>query len=180
MTVSEQAGKQDMVITRVFDAPRERVFTAFTEPRLVKKWYGPEGFTAPVIEAELRTGGRYLYCMESPEGIDYWSAGVYREFTPPERIVAIDSFADPEGNIVPASYYGLGGDWPLESEVVISFEEEGGGTRITIRQAGVPGGADLDRVRRMRERSLDRLAQVVDMGDGCRSKAGLGERREED
>lgn len=180
MTVSEQVGKQDMVITRVFDAPRERVFMAYTEPRLVKRWYGPEGFTAPMIEAELRPGGRYLYCMESPEGKEYWSAGVYREFSPPERIVAIDSFADPEGNIVPASYYGLSGDWPLESEVIITFREEGSGTRITIRQAGMPGGADLDNMMVGWNQSLDKLARVVDMRDGCRAKAGLGERREED
>jgi uncharacterized protein YndB with AHSA1/START domain len=98
----------------VFDAPRELVWKAWTDPERMQRWWGPKHFTAPVWKIDLRAGGVYLYCMRSPEGQDYWSTGVYREIVDPERIVCTDSFADEKGNPVPASHYGMGEDWPLE------------------------------------------------------------------
>src|SRR6267378_2706264 len=60
-----------LVITRVFDAPREQVWNAWTDPEQFKKWWGPEHFTAPVSEIDLRVGGTYFNCMRSPDGKDY-------------------------------------------------------------------------------------------------------------
>ena len=102
----------ELVIRRVFDASRELVWKAWTDPERMKRWWGPKNFTAPVCKIDLRVGGAYLYCMRSPEGQDYWSTGVYREIVPQERIVCTDSFADEKGNTVPASHYGMDGDWP--------------------------------------------------------------------
>lgn len=106
--------KKESAITRVFDAPREKAWKAWTDPEGVKKRWGPKNFTAPHISIDLRVGGAYLYCMRSPDGKDYWSTGVYREIVPLERLVLTDSFADEKGNVVPASHYGMPGDWPLE------------------------------------------------------------------
>src|SRR5512145_956811 len=92
----------ELVITRVFDAPRELVWKAWTDPERFKLWWGPESFTAPACEIDLRVGGKYLACMRSPEGQDYWSTGVYRDIVPMKRIVYTDSFADDKGNVVPA------------------------------------------------------------------------------
>lgn len=161
MTTMEQAERRELVVSRSFNAPREQVWKAFTDPTMVKRWWGPKGFTAPVIESEPKAGGRYLYCMRSPDGKDYWSAGWFKEFTPPERLVAIDSFADREGNIVPASTYGLSGDWPLETEMTITFEEEDGGTRLTMREKDVPGGPDHDASIQGWNESMDKLAEVL-------------------
>jgi len=161
MTTTEQAERRELVVARSFNAPREQVWEAFTDPAMVKRWWGPKGFTAPVIESEPKAGGRYLYCMRSPEGKDYWSAGWFKEFSPPERLVAIDSFADREGNIVPASTYGLSGDWPLETEMTITFEEEDGGTRLTMRERDVPGGPDRDASIQGWNESMDKLAEVL-------------------
>lgn len=161
MTAAEQVEKQELRVVRTFDAPREKVWRAYTEPSLVRRWWGPKGFTAPIVESELRPGGRYLYCMRSPDGKDYWSAGWFKEFSPPERIVAIDSFADREGNIVPASYYGLSGDWPLEAEMVITFEEEGGKTRMTMRQPDVPAGPDRNNAIQGWNESMDKLEEML-------------------
>ncbi len=135
---------QEIVIKRIFDAPREVVFRAWTEPELAMRWWGPKGFTTPFCKMDLRVGGKYLNCMRSPEGQDYWSTGVYREIVEPERIVCTDSFADSEGNLVPASHYGMGGDWPLELLVTVTFEEHEGTTKLTLRHSGIPAGENRD------------------------------------
>jgi len=97
----------ELHITRFFNASREFLWRAWTEPEHVMQWWGPKGFTSPFCRIDLRVGGSYLYCMRSPEGQDFWSTGVYLEIVPMDRIVATDSFADEKGNVVPASYYGM-------------------------------------------------------------------------
>jgi len=134
------ATERGLVIERVFDAPVQLVWEAWTDPEHLKRWFGPKDFTAPVIKNDLRVGGKYLYCMRSPEGKEYWSTGFYREVVEFERIVASDSFADADGNVVPASHYGMPGDFPLEMIATVTFEDLGGKTKITINQAGMPAG----------------------------------------
>ena len=106
--------KQEIIITREFDAQREFVWKALTYPERVKRLWGPKGFASPVAKIDFCDGGTSLVCMRSPEGKDYWSTGIYREIVEPERIVSTDSFSDAEGNVVPASYNGMSRDWPLE------------------------------------------------------------------
>lgn len=128
--------EQELVITRVFDAPRERVFKAWTEPEYFARWWGPEGYTTPHCTIDLRPGGKWHCCMRSPEGEDIWCGGVYREIVAPERIVCTDYFADEEGGMVEPSHYGMG-DWPTEVLMTITFEEQDGRTKLTVHQ-GVP------------------------------------------
>ena len=129
-----------LVIERVFDAPRELVWKAWTDPEQVMRWWGPKGYTSPFSEIDLRVGGRYLWCMRSPEGQDLWSTGVYREIVPFERIVCTNSFSDEKGNVVPASHYGISGDIPLETLGTVTFEEIDGKTKLTLRHEGLPAG----------------------------------------
>ncbi len=68
-----------LIITRVFDAPRELVWRTWTDPEHFKRWWGPKDFTAPVARMDVRVGGTYLWCMRSPEGQNYWTTGTYRE-----------------------------------------------------------------------------------------------------
>jgi len=124
----------------------------------VKCWRGPAGFTAPAARIDLRVGGRYLYAMRSPEGQDFWSIGVYRELVENERIVATDSFSDAEGNVVPASRYGMSGDWPAELTVTVTLEEADGRTRLTLRHEGFPDRENRDLARAGWSQSLDKLA----------------------
>lgn len=151
----------ELTITRVFDAPRELVWKAWTEPERVKRWWGPKGFTSPVIKIDLRVGGEYLSCMRSPEGQDFWSKGIFREIVAPERLVMTDSFADKEGNTVPASYYGMSGDWPLEMLVTVMFEEQEGKTKLTLKHSGIEGISDTDRdnMKQGWSQSFDKLAE---------------------
>jgi uncharacterized protein YndB with AHSA1/START domain len=84
---------QEIVMTRVFNAPRKLVFEAMTKPELVKKWLlGPPGWTMPVCEIDLRVGGTYRYVWRNADGSEMGMGGVYREIVRPERIVATEMF----------------------------------------------------------------------------------------
>ena len=152
---------KDLIITRIFDAPRELVWKAWTVPELAMRWWGPEGFTAPVIKIDLRVGGKYLYAMRSPDGKDFWSTGVYRELVPPERIVATDSFSDEKGNVVPASHYGMTGDWPSELLATMTFEDQKGKTKFTLRHEGLPPGEMTESAKAGWNGSFDKLEKVL-------------------
>ena len=135
------SSRRTLVIDRVFDAPRELVWKAWTDPEMAKRWWGPRGFVAPAAEIDLRVGGKYLFAMQSPEfnnGEPIWSTGVYREIVPYERLVCTDSFADEKGNVVPATHYGMTEDFPLEMLVTVELEEIDGKTKLTLRHEGMP------------------------------------------
>ncbi|MGE5456807.1 MAG: SRPBCC family protein [Methanococcaceae archaeon] len=162
MTESNQKTEdQELIITRVFDAPRNRVWEVWTEPEHVMEWWGPEGFTAPIIKTDFRVGGKSLFCMRSPEGEDFWSTGVYQEIVEQEKIVTTDSFSDAQGNVVPASHYGMSGDWPLELLVTVTFEEDGGKTKLTLRHEGFPDRENRDLAKAGWNESLDKLVEYL-------------------
>ena len=97
VTRSSAAGEtaqRELVITRVFDAPRALVFKAWTEPDRLVRWWGPQGFTTPFCTMDLRPGGAVRFCMRSPEGTDHWLQGVYREIVAPERLVCTWAWED--------------------------------------------------------------------------------------
>jgi uncharacterized protein YndB with AHSA1/START domain len=150
--------EQELTITCVFDAPRKLVWRAWTEPERVKQWWGPKHFTAPTCALDFRVGGTYLFCMRSPEGQDYWSTGEYREIVPMDRIVYTDSFADENGNQVPASHYGLGGNWAAELLVTLTFEDYEGKTKFTLRHTGIPAGEMRELTAEGWNGSFDKLA----------------------
>ncbi len=139
----------------------------------MKLWWGPRRFTAPFIRIDLRVGGRYLYCMRSPKGRDFWSTGVYREIDPLKRIVSTDSFADEKGNIVPASHYGMSGDWPRELLVTVTFEEHDGRTTLTLRHAGIPAGEMSNLAEAAWNESFDKLEKVLEEEKSRRVKTIL-------
>lgn len=138
-------GNKGIVIERVFDAPREAVWKAWTDEELAKKWRGPNGFTAPSIKIDLRVGGKYVFCMHGPKGSewdrDMYSAGVYKEIVPPDpsnpsgqgKLVVTDYFSDEEGNMVEPSAEGQDSNFPKESTVTVLFEELDGGPSTTLR-----------------------------------------------
>ena len=152
---------RDLVITRQFDAPRRLVWKAWTEPEYFTRWWGPKDYTAPAAKIDLRVGGAYLACMRSAEGKDFWSTGTYREIAEPQRLVVTDSFADPDGKVVPASYYGMPGDWPMETQIVVTLDEHDGKTTMTLRHVGIPATEMGDMCAKGWNESLDKLADVL-------------------
>lgn len=174
-----KAVARELVITRVFDAPRELVWKAWTDPEHMMRWWGPKDFTSPACKIDFRVGGKYLFCMRSPEGRDFWSTGVYREIVPLERIVCTDSFADEDGNVVPASHYGMGDDFPLEVLVTVTFEEHDGKTKMTLRHVGVPAGEMGELTGAGWSQSFDKLANTLSQGETPSANTTFLIRREE-
>src|SRR5882672_10981167 len=83
---------REVLITRVFNAPRRLVFEAMTKPEHVKNWYGPCVFTLALCEIDLRPGGKWRYVLRAPDGSEHGFTGVYREIVAPERIVATENY----------------------------------------------------------------------------------------
>jgi uncharacterized protein YndB with AHSA1/START domain len=156
---SEKEQTEQVLITRVFDAPRGVVFKAWTECERLMRWWGPKGFATPFCKIDLRPEGVFHYCMRSPEGRDYCGKGVYREIVEPERIIFTDFFVDEEGNPVPATHYGMSPDWPQEALVTVTFAEHEGKTKLTLQHAlGSVPTSERDMCQQGWSESLDKLA----------------------
>ena len=113
---------RELVLTRIFDAPSEKVFRAWTEPELIKQWFAPLPWTTPYAETDVRPGGSNLITMRSPEGEDYPNPGVYLEVVENERLVVTDAYTrawEPS-------------EQPFMT-LILTFEDLGGKTRYTAR-----------------------------------------------
>lgn len=106
----------EIVLTRVFDAPRQMVFDALTRPELLKRWFAPHGWSLPVCEVDLRVGGGFRFVMQRPDGGRTGMRGVWREIAPPERLVHTESFDH----------------FPGESQITTKFDQQSGKTTLTI------------------------------------------------
>jgi uncharacterized protein YndB with AHSA1/START domain len=126
-------------IERVFNAPRQLVWDAWTKPEHIEKWWGPRTYSAPFVTIDARVGGHYLYCMRSSSGEDTWVTGKYLVLDPISRIEFTDSFADEKGNIVSGERYGMP-EMPREMIVRVTFEDLGNKTKMTMTHEGLPAG----------------------------------------
>jgi uncharacterized protein YndB with AHSA1/START domain len=115
----------EIVITRRFEAPPEFVFEAWTAPEHLARWWVPEGFTNPVCEMDVRVGGAWRIVMRAPDGAMYPCRGVYLEIVAPERLVFTNIAVDDEGTAV------------LDGLTTVTFEEEDGTTKLTLRTRAV-------------------------------------------
>lgn len=143
-----------VTFTRLFDAPRELVFRAWTDPGHIARWWGPHNFTNEVRAFEPRPGGRMEIDMIGPDGTVYPGGGTFLEVAEPERLVFRSSALDAEGNVV------------LEDHTTVTFEENDGRTRMTLDAQVVQiSGIGFRYVRGMEEgwaQSLERLGLAVD------------------
>lgn len=130
------------VIERVYDAPRERVWAAWTEAEHLRQWWGPKGFTVSRLKIDLRPGGIMHYCLRMPDGREMWGKFVYREIVKPERLVWINSFSDPEGG---TTVHPMSPSWPREMHTLVTFEDLGGKTRVTVQWTPVEGSSATER-----------------------------------
>ena len=154
----------EFILERKFKVEQERIWKAWTDPKVLKIWWGPKSFTTPVSEIDLRVGGRYLNCMRSPDGKDFWSTGVYKVIIPMSKLVLTDSFADKEGNVVPASHYGMPGIWPLEMFVTIEISEKDGITEMRLTHTGIPEGMASEMTKSGWNESFDKLEEYLETG----------------
>lgn len=155
--VSTDLEKREFVMERIFDAPRELVFKAWSNPDLLKQWWGPKGWTLPVCNVDFRPGGVWHYCMKGPGGEEAWGKAIYREIVEPERIVYADTFSDAEGNQVAGT---------PELLVTVTFTDHNGKTKLTncaqfASAADLQATVDMGMAEGMAE-TFDRLADYLE------------------
>ena len=163
MTKNTVNETERMVITRIFDAPRELVWKAWTDPKYVMQWWGPKGFTAPVCKMDFRVGGKFLWCMKGPDGeVVGWNGGEYFEIVEHEKIVYSMYFADAEGNKVDPAQYGIELEAMDDAHDVVIFEDFGDGqTKLThIGNESMESAKDSGQLEGWNE-ILEKVAAVV-------------------
>jgi uncharacterized protein YndB with AHSA1/START domain len=138
-----------LVVERTFDAPRELVFKVWTDPKHLVHWFGPRGFTLPSCTLDLRPDGAWRICMLSPEGREYWVRGTFREIVEPKRLAF--TWAHEKADGTPGH----------ETLVTVTFDEQGGRTKLTLRQAIFESVEERDSHRGGWTSSLERLAEYV-------------------
>jgi uncharacterized protein YndB with AHSA1/START domain len=148
-----ESSKWDLVITRVFDAPRALVFRAWTETQHVAQWWGPKGFTNPVCEMDLRVGGELRIHMRAPDGVVYPMKGVFEEILPPERLVFVSSALDGAGKSM------------FDILNTVLFAEQDGKTTLTLQARVTSTTAQAPQYLKGMEmgwaQSLDRLEEKL-------------------
>lgn len=150
-TTSIDAGEREreLVITRIFDAPRDLVFQAWTEPGRAARWWGPQGFVTTYCNMDVRPGGAFRVCMRSPAGAEHWKQGVYCEVVEPERLVFTFAWEDAEGK--PGH----------QTLVTVTFAERGDKTELTLHQAVFETVVTRDDHRRGWTSTLQRFAEYL-------------------
>ena len=122
--VATEAESREITITRLFDAPRDLVFKAWTEPEQIARWWGPEGFSVPECDSDPRPGGSLRIVMRGPDGVDYPMTGTFLEVSAPERLV-FESTALLDGKPV------------LEGMNTVTFVDRDGKTEVTLHARAV-------------------------------------------
>ena len=138
---------RDLIMERVFDAPRELLFKVYSDPEHLANWWGPQGWKTENKQFEFKPGGVWHYCMRCMDpnqgdfyGQESWGKGIYQEIIEPEKIVYIDQFSDEEGNVP---------EGMPEMLITLTFVEQGSKTKLIIRNQFA---------------SNEALHQVMDMG----------------
>jgi uncharacterized protein YndB with AHSA1/START domain len=146
--------REEVKITRIFDAPRELVFKMWTDPKLVEKWWGPKDFTNPVCTLDARVGGSIRIVMQGPDGMKYPTRGVFDEIIEPERIVFTNVKEDEEGNA------------ELKVLNTVTFTEENGKTKMTLKAVVImetPAACgSVDGMNVGWNQSIDRFTELVE------------------
>jgi uncharacterized protein YndB with AHSA1/START domain len=136
---SSAAAREEFTISRVVDAPRDRVWKAYTEAERLARWWGPKGFEMISCKVDLRPGGLFHYGMRSPEYGDMWGKFVFREIVAPEKLVFVVSFSDENAGV---TRHPMSATWPLEVLNIVTFEDAGGQTTITVRGGAINASAE--------------------------------------
>ncbi|HEY4009790.1 MAG TPA: SRPBCC domain-containing protein [Acidobacteriaceae bacterium] len=152
-----------LVVTRIFNAPRELVWKAWTDPKYVMQWWGPKGFTSPVCKMDVRVGGKSLFCMKSPDGQECWNGIEYYEIVPYEKIVSLMYFSDADGNKIDPEQLGMEYE-AIEGAYDVTLFEDLGDGRTKLTQIGnepMESARESGQLEGWNE-ILDKVAAVVD------------------
>ena len=152
----------DVVVTRVFDAPVEQVWKAWSESEHVMRWWGPTGFTSPMAKMDFRVGGKSLVCMRAPKefgGQDMFNTWTYQKIDPFERIEFILNFSDKDGNKLNPAKMGLPPGIPEDVPHVITFRKlDDNKTEMTVTEYGYASPQTVNISKSGLEQCLDKMA----------------------
>jgi uncharacterized protein YndB with AHSA1/START domain len=155
----------DVVVTRTFDAPKERVWRAWSDPDQVMTWWGPQGFTSPMCRMDFREGGTTLVCMRSEQGVELYNTWTYRSIEPKDRIEFVNGFADAHGNPVRPAELGLPPVIPAEVPHVVTLSAtDDHTTELTVHESGYPDPQIAEVSRAGMEQCLDKMAVSLRAG----------------
>ena len=161
---ANKVAKEDLVITRILDAPIELVWKAWTAPEHVKRWWGPKYYTSPACKIDLREGGKYIFAMRAPKeqgGQDSYTAGVYTKIVPMERLEFTQGLADKDGNRIDPAQAGMPPEFPKEIRTVVVFKAKGNMTELTITEYNwTPSQMSVYAYAGMQQ-SIDKLAESL-------------------
>ena len=157
----EKLNETQLEVSRTFEAPLELLWQAWTEPEHFKKWYGPKNFTTPMCEIDLEVGGRHFWSMRSPDGMEMYYIGTYKEISPMDRLVYTDSMSDADGNVISPTVMGMPEGSPTTMDVTVSFDFADGQTTVTVSH--VSSGPE-DRAGMGWEQAFEKLADVLAAG----------------
>lgn len=127
------APDRTLVISRVFDAPRELVFEAWTRPEYLLRWFAPHGCSFHIERIDVRPGGGFHSCIRDGS-FECWCLAAYQEIVRPERLVYTLAIADEHGNKVSPASVGHDARWPAETQLTVTFEDHDGKTKLTLCQ----------------------------------------------
>lgn len=153
------SNENEIVIDRTLNLPVDKTWQALTDAETLKKWWGPSDYTCPSSAIDLRPGGKYLHCMLSPKGDEFWSTGTFIEIIREKKLVFTDSFSDEKGDIISASSHSMPGNWPMELLISILLEEDGGKTKLQLRHQGIPLEMQKECTQGWNE-SLDKMERI--------------------
>jgi len=118
--------KKEIIVARVFNAPVESVWQAFTDPSLVIQWWGPDRFTCPSAKIDFHESKSSIVCMRAPKefgGLDTYNSWSYKKIIPLERIEYLQNLSDENGNIADPVKFNLPADFPKDTETVVTFKK---------------------------------------------------------
>jgi uncharacterized protein YndB with AHSA1/START domain len=156
---------RQLTLTRLIDAPRERVWQAWSDQELIRRWWGPNHFTSPSCRLDFRVGGVTLVCMHGPAGTE-WDRDLYNTWTycrivPLEVIEFLQNPSDEHGKPADPAALGLRGDFPLNVRTVVELRPASDKTELTVTEYGFPAGEMLAQAEAGLHQTLDKLVEVV-------------------
>ncbi|HEU5130278.1 MAG TPA: SRPBCC domain-containing protein [Glycomyces sp.] len=162
MTTNDSAaGESAFSVSRTMNAPVARAWDAWRDPELIRRWWGPAGFTATVADVDFREGGRTLVGMRMGEGPEMCNTWTYTAIDEHRRIEFVSRFADRSGAEVDPGQVGLPPELPREVRHVVVFAPAGdGGTEVTVEEYGYAPGPMLEQSRLGQEQVMDKMAAL--------------------
>jgi uncharacterized protein YndB with AHSA1/START domain len=149
-----------VIVTRLFSAPIERVFAAFTTEADVLRWWGPDNYSCPVARMDVRPGGTSVVCMRSPDGQETWMRWDYTAVETPNRLEYIQNLSDADGNAIDPTTIGMPPDFPRDVATVVALTAVGDKTELVMTEHTTTSAFMMEMSKLGLEQCMDKMAAI--------------------